>query len=216
MLGHEYEAISSNIYLTKNLKHIDDETKCFCKRSRNSTIGCGKNCINRILNIECGDDCTLRSLCTNKRFQKFQYPSLKVLPMIFKRFGLVADEDIPENSFIIEYVGEVIDKSQLQIRQAEYSNLEFNYLMQLDAAHVIDATKKGNKARFINHSCDANACAEKWIVNGKLRIGIFSCQPIKINEEITIDYGVDGIFEKCFCGALNCRGWIGGALKTED
>lgn len=216
MLAHEYEEICSNIYLTQNLKDINEENICFCKRSRNSSVGCEKNCINRILNIECGDDCIFKSLCANKRFQKFQYLNIKVIPMMFKRFRLVADEDIPKNSFIIEYVGEVIDKIQLESRQVEYSNLEFSYLMQLDAANVIDATKKGNKSRFLNHSCDANACAEKWIVNGKLRIGIFSCQPIKKNEEITIDYGIEGMFEKCFCGAVNCRGWIGGALKTED
>ena len=216
MLAHEYETICNNIYLTTKLKHIDEVNKCFCKRSRNSSVGCEKNCINRLLNIECGDDCAFRSLCANKSFQKCQYQSIKVIPVMFKRFGLAADGNIPKDAFIIEYVGEVIDKTQLQSRQAEYLELEFSYLMQLDSMHVIDATKKGNISRFINHRCDPNACAEKWIVNGKQRIGIFSCQPIKQGEEITIDYGDDGMFEQCFCGALNCRGWNGVALKNED
>lgn len=29
---------------------------------------------------------------------------------------------------------------------------------------AIDATEKGGKARFINHSCDPNCVAEKWKV----------------------------------------------------
>lgn len=48
--------------------------------------------------------------------------------------------------------------------------------------------KKGNLTRFINHSCDPNAETQKWTVNGKCRIGIFSRKPIKAFEEITINY----------------------------
>lgn len=39
---------------------------------------------------------------------------------------------------------------------------------------VIDPTKHGNMARFINHSCDPNCETRKWHVRGELCIGIFT------------------------------------------
>ena len=53
---------------------------------------------------------------------------------------------------------------------------------------LIDATKKGNEARFINHSCDPNSQAESWTVEGQERVGIFAIKPILVGQEITYDY----------------------------
>lgn len=36
-----------------------------------------------------------------------------------------------------------------------------NYMVQLKYDEIIDATRKGNISRFINHSCDPNCTAEK-------------------------------------------------------
>ena len=53
---------------------------------------------------------------------------------------------------------------------------------------LIDATKKGNEARFINHSCDPNCQAEYWTVEGQERVGIFATKLIPTGQEITYDY----------------------------
>lgn len=53
---------------------------------------------------------------------------------------------------------------------------------------LIDATRKGNDARFINHSCEPNCQAEYWTVEGQECVGIFTVQTIKTGEEITYDY----------------------------
>ncbi len=53
---------------------------------------------------------------------------------------------------------------------------------------LIDATRKGNDARFINHSCEPNCQAEYWTVEGRECVGIFTIQTIKAGEEITYDY----------------------------
>ena len=57
-----------------------------------------------------------------------------------------------------------------------------------------DAEKYGNIARFVNHSCDPNLMSIfTWIDNyDKLRprIALFAKKNIKINEELTYDYGI--------------------------
>lgn len=84
--------------------------------------------------------------------------------------------------------------------------------MSLDGNSAIDATEKGNIARFLNHSCDPNVEVQKWTVNGELKIGFFSLRPINKGEELTIDYHFDEcskVSQKCYCGSVKCRGWLG-------
>lgn len=59
-------------------------------------------------------------------------------------WGLFAQEDIPEDEFVIEYVGEVIRSSLQDIREQEYqrAGLDSSYLFRVDSEIVIDATKK--------------------------------------------------------------------------
>ncbi|KAL3120471.1 hypothetical protein niasHT_000589 [Heterodera trifolii] len=53
---------------------------------------------------------------------------------------------------------------------------------------VIDATKKGNVARFINHSCQPNCYAKVLLVAGEKKTVIYSKRAIEKGEEITYDY----------------------------
>ena len=43
--------------------------------------------------------------------------------------------------------------------------------MELTRGATIDATRKGQISRFINHSCEPNCETQKWTVNGLVRIG---------------------------------------------
>jgi histone-lysine N-methyltransferase SETD2 len=36
------------------------------------------------------------------------------------------------------------------------------YFMALNYNEIVDASRKGNVARFINHSCSPNLSVEKW------------------------------------------------------
>lgn len=69
-----------------------------------------------------------------------------------------------------------------------YHNEKHRYMMVLSGGEVIDATRMGGRARFINHSCDPNCGVEKWDVNGEERCAIFALRDIYAGEELTFDY----------------------------
>jgi SET domain-containing protein len=60
--------------------------------------------------------------------------------------------------------------------------------MSLKTDQVIDATRRGGIARFINHSCDPNCELQKWVVGKHLRMGIFTKRIIEKGEELSFDY----------------------------
>ena len=56
---------------------------------------------------------------------------------------------------IIEYSGEVIRHELCDKREKYYERKGIGcYMFRIDDNLVVDATMKGNAARFINHSCD--------------------------------------------------------------
>ncbi|KAI7750718.1 hypothetical protein M8C21_013020 [Ambrosia artemisiifolia] len=70
----------------------------------------------------------------------------------------VALEPIEAEDFVIEYVGELIRSRISDIRERHYEKMGISssYLFRLDDGFVVDATKRGGIARFINHSCEPN------------------------------------------------------------
>lgn len=67
-------------------------------------------------------------------------------------------------------------------------NAKHFYFMSLKADEYIDASQKGNVARFMNHSCKPNCILHKWVVGAGLRVGIFTLRDILDGEELTFDY----------------------------
>ncbi|KAL9881119.1 SET domain containing 2 isoform 1-T6 [Glossina fuscipes fuscipes] len=196
---------------------------CFltAEEEERGELGCGEDCLNRLLMIECGLDCNVKERCTNKRFQKFLCSPCRVFRTEKKGFGIMADIEILPGEFIMEYVGEVIDSEEFENRRLTYSrdkNRHY-YFMALRSDAIIDATIKGNISRFINHSCDPNAETQKWTVNGELRIGFFSRKSIMPGEEITFDYQYQRYgreAQRCYCESANCRGWIGQEPTSDE
>lgn len=181
----------------KSDRNVSKEAKrmtcdCFLTKSEieRGEFGCGEDCLNRMLMIECGARCIVGERCTNKRFQKHQNSDCTIFKTTKKGFGLKASSFIPAGDFIMEYVGEVLNSQQFEQRASEYSKdkNKHHYFMALRSDCVIDATLRGNISRFINHSCEPNAETQKWTVNGELRIGFFSAKDIYVDEEITFDY----------------------------
>lgn len=181
----------------RSARKINKEAKkmtcdCFLTQAEieRGEMDCGESCFNRMLLIECSPKCAVGNRCTNQRFQKHENSSCNIFKTEKKGYGLIATSDIPAGAFIMEYVGEVLNSEQFE-KRANYYSKQINsghYFMTLSSDYTIDATRKGNLARFINHSCDPNAETQKWTVNGEIRIGLFSKCPIMVDEEITFDY----------------------------
>lgn len=70
-------------------------------------------------------------------------------------WGLFAEEHIDAHDMVIEYIGEIIRAQVAEEREKQYERcgIGSSYLFRVDDDTVIDATKKGNIARFINHCC---------------------------------------------------------------
>ena len=172
--------------------------------------------------MECvGSACGCGADCQNQRFQKRQYADVDVILTEKKGYGIRINKDTPANTFIYEYVGEVIDETKFRRRAEQYAKegIKHFYFMSLGKSEFIDATKKGGLGRFCNHSCNPNCYVDKWVVGDKLRMGIFAKRNLKKGEELVFDYNVDRYGaepQACFCGEPNCIGYIGGKTQTES
>ncbi|KAI0790974.1 hypothetical protein C8Q75DRAFT_716161 [Abortiporus biennis] len=183
--------------------------------------GHASDCINRLTQVEClPDDCRCRSYCRNQRFQRKEYAPIHVVQTEKKGFGLRAAEDLAKDSFIYEYVGDVVSQPSFLKRMRQYAEegIRHFYFMMLQKDEFIDATKRGGKGRFANHSCNPNCYVAKWTVKDRVRMGIFASRNIKKDEELTFNYNVDRYghdAQPCYCGEPNCVGFIGGKTQTD-
>ena len=129
-------------------------------------------------------------------------------------WGLFALEPIAAHDFIVEYVGELVRNAVADAREQRYTEggEDSSYMFRLDELLVVDATRKGNCARFMNHSCEPNAYARTRVIRGQKRIVIYSLREIAPREEITFDYKFSAEDDDhklpCYCGAPNCRGFL--------
>ncbi|KAG1974028.1 histone-lysine N-methyltransferase SETD1B-A [Pimephales promelas] len=143
---------------------------------------------------------------------KFRKKKLRFGKSRIHDWGLFAEEPIAADEMIIEYVGQSIRQVIADMRERRYENegIGSSYLFRVDQDTIIDATKCGNMARFINHSCNPNCYAKVISVEAQKKIVIYSRQPIGVNEEITYDYKFPIEDEKipCLCAAENCRGTL--------
>ena len=126
--------------------------------------------------------------------------------------GCFARRFIPKGTRIIEYLGERVSHKEAD-RRYEGADVNDNhtFLFIADRRTVIDATRGGNEARWINHSCDGNCESE----TEKGRVFVDAVRDIEKGEELGYDYqigrdkndppNVDEIYA-CRCGSPKCRG----------
>ncbi|KAI6078874.1 Histone-lysine N-methyltransferase SUV39H2 [Aix galericulata] len=149
---------------------------------------------------ECNSFCRCGPDCPNRIVQKGTQYSLCIFRTNNGRgWGVKTLQKIKTNSFVMEYVGEVITSEEAERRGQLYDNQGNTYLFDLDYdsdEFTVDAARYGNVSHFVNHSCDPNLQVfNVFIDNLDLRlprIALFSTRTIKAGEELTFDYQMKG------------------------
>ncbi|HEY0973904.1 MAG TPA: SET domain-containing protein-lysine N-methyltransferase [Solimonas sp.] len=134
--------------------------------------------------------------------------------------GVFAARDIPAEKELIEYGGERLTHAEADAHDAGDPDSGHTFLFTLNDRYVIDGNRRGNIARWINHSCDPNCEAvleEDGKDPAKDRVIIQSMRPIRAGEELTYDYGITldephtARLKKiwvCLCGSPKCTGTL--------
>ncbi|XP_042756783.1 uncharacterized protein LOC111909928 isoform X3 [Lactuca sativa] len=132
--------------------------------------------------------------------------------------GLYTSMFISQSEMVVEYVGEIVGLRVADRREREYESgkqLQYKsacYFFRIDKEHIIDATRKGGIARFVNHSCQPNCVAKVITVRGEKKVVFFAERDIYPGEEITYDYHFNNEDEAkkilCSCNSNNCRRYL--------
>ena len=128
--------------------------------------------------------------------------------------GVFATLRIKAGKRVVEYKGERITWEEADERYPDDPDEPAHtFLFSVDEELVIDANRKGNIARWINHSCDPNC--EAVVADDKVYIE--AIRDIDPGEELVYEYNIT--FEerhtkslklryRCICGTEVCRGTL--------
>ena len=134
-------------------------------------------------------------------------------------FGVFSREAVPRGMPVMEYVGEVVRRPVADRRERAAGGFLQNpstYMFALDEndadSRVVDAARKGNLARFANHSCAPNCATRSVVLANRRRVVLFTLRDVRRGEELTYDYQFAPECPEretpCACGAAACRGVI--------
>ena len=128
---------------------------------------------------------------------------------------MFATRTIRKGTVIIEYRGRRITwEAAIEQPDSDPSNPTHTFFFSLSDGRVIDAGRRGNAARWINHSCAPNC---RTFEDDDGRVFIEARRTIHAGDELAYDYRLqvdERITRKlraeyaCHCGAKRCRGTL--------
>uniref|UniRef100_A0A674ERY9 Euchromatic histone-lysine N-methyltransferase 1b n=1 Tax=Salmo trutta TaxID=8032 RepID=A0A674ERY9_SALTR len=219
--------VTSPVNIDKNITHLQ---YCVCKDNcTSSSCMCGQLSLRcwydkngRLLPefyreeppliFECNHACSCWRTCKNRVVQNGLRVRLQLFRTSRMGWGVRTLQEIPQGTFVCEYVGEIISDAEADVREND------SYLFNLDSkvgdVYCIDARFYGNISRFINHMCEPNLFSCRvFTAHQDLRfphIAFFACETIKAGEELGFDYGdnfwdIKGKHFSCECGSPKCK-----------
>ena len=201
----DFTYISSNIYVTgvpdPNLPQVRDSLcGCQCyhlgKRCGPKAPYCcsimadvpfaytlaGKVCVTPGTPIyECNWKCSCPMDCSNRVVQHGRKIPLCIFRTNNRGWGVKTLQPIKANTFVTEYVGEVITSDEAEKRGKAYDEEGETYLFDLDfdddQMFTIDAKNYGNISHFFNHSVSGIASSNFSTI---IYCSLFDCSVIRI------------------------------------
>ncbi|CAF1860801.1 histone-lysine N-methyltransferase, H3 lysine-9 specific SUVH6-like isoform X1 [Brassica napus] len=193
---------------------------------------------------ECGPLCKCPASCYLRVTQRgIKFP-LEIFKTESRGWGVRSLSSIPSGSFICEYVGELLEDKEAERRTGNdeylfdignrYDNSLAEGMSKLMpetqpamggdddemSGFTIDAAKKGNIGRFINHSCSPNLYAQNVLYDHEdtriPHVMFFAMDNVPPLQELTYHYNYmidqvrdsNGNIKKkiCYCGSSDCTG----------
>lgn len=163
----------------------------------------------------------LAALQSFSALQKLHY-NVRVGRSPIHNWGLFTTCGIPKDAMVVEYKGEAMRNVLADLKEKKYGEGALRgqggdcYMFRIDPETVLDATVKGNVARFMNHCCHPNCYSKVIEVDDdrgavtvrRKHIVIFAQRDLEAGEEIMYDYkfGVEKEKIICHCGHPKCLG----------
>lgn len=133
--------------------------------------------------------------------------------------GVFACARIRKGEEIIQYQGVLMTHAEADAMYGDGGESGHTFLFTLNERYIIDANRRGNTARWINHSCAPN-CRAVVVESAsgdprRDKVMIEALRAIEVGEELTYDYGITLDVPHtarlkrlwcCLCGAPNCTG----------
>ncbi len=101
---------------------------------------------------------------------------------------MYAGQDIPAETRVAEYKGELVPQAEAWRRECRYLPRQRIWIFNINGTWARDAAVGGNIARYINHGCRPNCYSD--IV--RHTIWIITARAIRKGQELTYDYNTDG------------------------
>jgi len=135
-------------------------------------------------------------------------------------WGVFAARPIAAGDAVAEYTGVVVSQTVAdRLQRLHTAEGRADYLFRLSRHDVLDGTRCGGAARYVNHSCEPNCITQRVAGGadarvgrrgaGMLRVWLYARRAIAAGEELTYDYKLSaegGAMGTCHCGAPGCRG----------
>ncbi len=108
-----------------------------------------------------------------------------------KGYGAFIQEDLPADSFVMEYTGRFRRYQQEETTSQNAYCFQYPMRNSVPGIYVVDSLNGGNLSRFINHAAKPTLKALCAFDRGLIHIVLVTTCSIEKGEELTFDYGSD-------------------------
>lgn len=124
--------------------------------------------------------------------------------------GVFATRSLAKGERVLEYKGEITSWQTALRRHRREGVVGHTFLFGLSDGRVIDGSRSGNSARWLNHACMPNC----ETIEDAGRSFIYTLRPVDAGEELFIDYllAIDDAADEearapyaCACASAGCR-----------